>query len=162
VVDPIPEFAAAVLDVVDLIPRGRVMTYGDVAEYLGRGGPRQVGQVMARWGGAVSWWRVLKADGSPPPGHEPAALREYRRERTPLRPDGRRVDLRRARWDGVAGTDGRVAGTDGRVAGTDGGVTGTDGGAGSVADGVGTAGRRRPGAGDPPGWPESAGEEGRL
>jgi alkylated DNA nucleotide flippase Atl1 len=98
----VPDFASAVLDVVDLIPRGRVMTYGDVAEYLGYGGPRQVGQVMARWGGAVTWWRVLKADGSPPPGHEPAALREYRRERTPLRPDGRRVDLRRARWDGVS------------------------------------------------------------
>lgn len=102
----VPDFASAVLDVVDLIPRGRVMTYGDVAEYLGSGGPRQVGQVMARWGGAVTWWRVLKADGSPPPGHEPAALREYRRERTPLRPDGRRVDLRRARWDGMPGSTG--------------------------------------------------------
>jgi alkylated DNA nucleotide flippase Atl1 len=98
--DRIPEFASAVLDVIDLIPPGRVMTYGDVAEYLGRGGPRQVGQVMARWGGAVAWWRVLKADGSPPPGHESRALPQYREEGTPMRPDGRRVDLRRARWDG--------------------------------------------------------------
>jgi alkylated DNA nucleotide flippase Atl1 len=114
--DVVPDFASAVLDVVELIPRGRVMTYGDVAEYLGRGGPRQVGQVMARWGGAVSWWRVLKADGSPPPGHEPAALREYRRERTPLRPDGRRVDLHRARWDGVEAAP-RSAETPGDVGG---------------------------------------------
>lgn len=89
------------LDVVDVIPPGRVMTYGDVAEYLGRGGPRQVGQVMARWGGAVAWWRVVRADGSPPAGHESRALAEYDREGTPLRADGRRVDLPLARWDGV-------------------------------------------------------------
>ena len=98
---PMPDYAAEVLDVVEAIPAGAVMTYGDVAEYLGRGGPRQVGQVMSRWGGAVPWWRVLKADGSPPPGHEAEALRHYRRERTPMRPGGERVDLRRARWDGT-------------------------------------------------------------
>ncbi len=94
------EFAQAVLEVVDQVPPGRVMTYGDVAEYLGRGGPRGVGSVMARYGGAVAWWRVLKADGSPPPGHEAEALRHYRRERTPLRAGREKVDLSRARWDG--------------------------------------------------------------
>jgi alkylated DNA nucleotide flippase Atl1 len=99
--EEIPDLASAVLDVVDLIPPGRVMTYGDVAEYLGRCGPRHVGNVLARWGGAVAWWRVLKADGSPPPGHESEALRHYRAERTPLRPSGTKVDLTRARWDGV-------------------------------------------------------------
>jgi alkylated DNA nucleotide flippase Atl1 len=99
--DEIPDLASAVLDVVELIPPGRVMTYGDIAEYVGRCGPRQVGNVMSRWGGAVSWWRVLKADGSPPPGHEAEALRHYRAERTPLRPSGTRVDLLRARWDGA-------------------------------------------------------------
>jgi alkylated DNA nucleotide flippase Atl1 len=102
VIEEVPEFASAVLDAVELIPPGRVMTYGDVAEFVGRGGgPRQVGNVMARWGGAVPWWRVLKADGSPPPGHEAEALRHYRAERTPLRPAGARVDLARARWDGT-------------------------------------------------------------
>jgi alkylated DNA nucleotide flippase Atl1 len=101
VIEPVPEYAAAVLDVVDLIPAGQVMTYGDVAEYLGRGGPRQVGQVMARWGGAVAWWRVLTADGSPPLRYEDLALDRYRREGTVMRPGGRRVDLCRARWDGV-------------------------------------------------------------
>jgi alkylated DNA nucleotide flippase Atl1 len=98
--DELPEFAAAVLDVVDLVPPGQVVTYGDIAEYLGRGGPRQVGAVMATWGGAVSWWRVLRADGSPPPGHEREALSRYRSEGTPLRAGGTRVDLRRARWQG--------------------------------------------------------------
>jgi alkylated DNA nucleotide flippase Atl1 len=99
----LPEYAAAVLDVVDLVPPGQVVTYGDIAEYLGQGGPRQVGAVMAAWGGAVAWWRVLKADGSPPPGHEAQALRHYRAEGTPLRPAGNRVDLRHARWPGPAG-----------------------------------------------------------
>jgi len=102
-VDELPEYASAVLAVVDLIPAGKVMTYGDVAEYLGRGGPRQVGRVMSLWGGAVCWWRVLRADGLPLPGHEREALARYRRERTPLRSGGTRVDLRLARWDGSGG-----------------------------------------------------------
>jgi alkylated DNA nucleotide flippase Atl1 len=99
----LPELASLVLDVVDLIPPGRVMTYGDVAEYLGRSGPRRVGNVMARWGGAVAWWRVLRADGSPPPGHRDEALRRYRLEHTPLRAGNSKVDMRRARWDGSVG-----------------------------------------------------------
>jgi alkylated DNA nucleotide flippase Atl1 len=98
--DDLPEYAAAVLDVVELVPAGQVVTYGDVAAFLGRGGPRQVGHVMSHWGGAVAWWRVLRADGSPAPGLESEALAHYRRERTPLRPGGQRVDLRLARWAG--------------------------------------------------------------
>ncbi len=92
------EFAERVLDVVDRIPPGCVMAYGDIAEYLGEGGPRQVGRVMALWGGGVPWWRVTRADGSPPAGHERQALERYRAEGTPLRRE--RVDMRLARWDG--------------------------------------------------------------
>jgi alkylated DNA nucleotide flippase Atl1 len=98
------EYAARVLDVVDLIGPGNVMSYGDVAEYLGEGGPRQVGRVMALWGGGVAWWRVVHADGSLLAGHEQAALARYEAENTPLRPGGAggppRVDMRRARWRG--------------------------------------------------------------
>jgi alkylated DNA nucleotide flippase Atl1 len=101
---PLDDFASDVLDTVDAIPPGRVMSYGDVADYLGRGGPRQVGRVMATCGGAVPWWRVIHADGSLLAGHERAALRQYREEGTPLRAsaDGTsfRVDMRRARWHG--------------------------------------------------------------
>ncbi|MFI8524752.1 MGMT family protein [Promicromonospora sukumoe] len=47
----VEEYAAAVLDVVRRIPSGRAMTYGLIAEIvgeeLGRGGPRQVGSVLA-------------------------------------------------------------------------------------------------------------------
>jgi alkylated DNA nucleotide flippase Atl1 len=103
--DPqISDFAARVLDVVEKIPPGRVMSYGDVAEYVGESGPRQVGRVMTLWGGGVAWWRVVHADGSFLAGHERAALARYRDERTPLRlaADGRpsRIDMRQARWSG--------------------------------------------------------------
>lgn len=90
-------FAERVLDLVERIPRGRVMTYGDIAECLEEGGPRQVGRVMALWGGAVPWWRVIRADGSPPPGHERRALARYLEEGTPLRAGGTRVDMALAR-----------------------------------------------------------------
>jgi len=95
------EYASRVLDVVDSIAPGTVMSYGDVAEYLGAGGPRQVGRVMSQWGGGVAWWRVVHADGSLVAGHERAALARYAAEGTPLRhPAGGglpRVDMRRAR-----------------------------------------------------------------
>ncbi|MCP2336470.1 MGMT family protein [Actinomadura rupiterrae] len=94
------EYAELVLDTVDSIPPGRVLAYGDIAEMLGVGGPRQVGRVMSLFGGGVPWWRVVRADGSPASGHEVRAMEEYRVEGTPLRPDGRRVDMRRARWEG--------------------------------------------------------------
>lgn len=98
-VEPRP-YDEQVLEVVEQIPPGRVMSYGDVAEYLGAGGPRQVGQVMSRGGGDVPWWRVIHADGSPPPGKEAECLAQLRSEDVAMRPDGTRVDMRRARWDG--------------------------------------------------------------
>ncbi len=102
------EYVEAVLDLVDLIPSGSAVAYGDVAELLGSGGPRQVGAVMSRGGSAVAWWRVLKSTGEAPPGHERAALSRYVEEGTPLTGryadflrtgEGRwRVDLPAARW----------------------------------------------------------------
>jgi alkylated DNA nucleotide flippase Atl1 len=92
------EFAEAVLDAVARIPRGRVMSYGDIAEYLGRGGPRAVGTTLARWGGGVPWHRVVTSDGRPNPAHPDEAAVLLRRERVAFR--GERVDMRRARWDG--------------------------------------------------------------
>ena len=92
-------YAEAVLDLVERIPSGRAMAYGDVAAALQRGGgPRQVGTVMARFGSGVPWHRVVRADGSPAAGHEAEALRRHRREGTPLVASGTRLDMRRARW----------------------------------------------------------------
>ncbi|MER6307542.1 MGMT family protein [Streptomyces sp. NPDC001657] len=103
----LPAYAERVLSVAELIPAGRVMTYGDVAEYLDEGGPRQVGRAMALYGGAVPWWRVVRADGQLLPGSELRALAHYRDEGTPLREASRaaddhipKLDMRRARWDG--------------------------------------------------------------
>jgi methylated-DNA-protein-cysteine methyltransferase related protein len=90
------DYVEAVLSVVELIPPGRVMTYGAIAEYVGRGGPRQVGTVMARYGGGVPWHRVVTASGRVPPGHEGEALRRLRAEGTPLR--GSHVDVAAAAW----------------------------------------------------------------
>ncbi|MEU1150836.1 MGMT family protein [Streptomyces sp. NPDC005863] len=117
----LPEYAERVLEVAELIPPGRVMTYGDVAEWLEEGGPRQVGRVMALYGGGVPWWRVVRSDGVLLPGHELRALERYRAEGTPLRQASRaaqghvpKLDMRRARWDGegadAASTEGGAAG----------------------------------------------------
>lgn len=112
--EELPEYAERVLEVAELIPSGRVMTYGDVAEWLEEGGPRQVGRVMALYGGAVPWWRVVRADGVLLPGHELRALDHYREEGTPLREAARsaeghvpRIDMARARWDGGGQDHGR-------------------------------------------------------
>ena len=103
-VTPEPEpYDEQVIGVVLHIPPGRVMSYGDVAEFLGAGGPRQVGQVMSRSEADLPWWRVIHADGSPPPGKESECLANLRAEATPLRAGGSRVDMRRARWDGRSG-----------------------------------------------------------
>ena len=90
------DYAELVLDVVERIPSGRVMTYGDIAEFLGRGGPRQVGAVMSRSGAAVPWWRVIRADGRAVRGLEETALEHLRAEGCPVR--NGRVQLRTARW----------------------------------------------------------------
>jgi alkylated DNA nucleotide flippase Atl1 len=92
------DYEERVLATVESIPPGCVMSYGDVAEYVGRGGPRQVGRVMSRGGGSVPWWRVVHADGSLTPELAEEALARLREDDTPLR--GSRVDMRRARWDG--------------------------------------------------------------
>jgi alkylated DNA nucleotide flippase Atl1 len=100
-------FAERVLALIDNVPRGTVVTYGDVARMLGTRSPRSVGQVLARWGGEVSWWRVVRADGRPPPEHAADALHQLVRERVPLLPGRTAVDLNRARWKGTKRTDPR-------------------------------------------------------
>lgn len=92
------EYVERVLSLVEQVPPGRVTTYGAIAAYLGRGGPRQVGRTMALHGGGVPWWRVVRADGSLPDFKDPRRFEEYRVEGTPLRPSGA-VDMRAAFWD---------------------------------------------------------------
>lgn len=55
-----------VLAVVELVPRGSVVTYGDVAGLAGTSA-RRVGAVMSAYGSGVPWWRVVNASGELPP-----------------------------------------------------------------------------------------------
>jgi alkylated DNA nucleotide flippase Atl1 len=106
-----------VLAVVDQIPAGMVLTYADVAELLGLGGPRQVGSVMSRYGSSVTWWRVTRASGEVPQALLDQALAHWRAEGTVLVRGsiaGRRVDMTRARWDGEAGLGGQAQGSAGK------------------------------------------------
>ncbi|WP_432507706.1 MGMT family protein [Kineococcus arenarius] len=110
--DPLalPARAEEVLEVVEAIPAGRVLTYGDVGELVGDRGPRFVGNVLGRFGSGLPWWRVLRADGSAAPPLAARAVPRWRAEGTPLRRDDAdpvlvRVDLAAARWD-AAGFEG--------------------------------------------------------
>jgi O-6-methylguanine DNA methyltransferase len=91
-------FTRAVLDAVDQIPPGRVLSYGDVAELVGAGSGRAVGTVMARYGAEVPWHRVLRSDGSCATHKADHQLELLRAEDVPILRG--RVDMSRARWDG--------------------------------------------------------------
>ena len=90
-------YVEAVLSLVETVPRGRVTTYGAIADAVGHQGPRSVGRVMSTYGGSVPWWRVVRADGSLPPSHDEESRVHYLEEGTPFRTTGR-VDMRRAAW----------------------------------------------------------------
>lgn len=92
-------YSREVLDVVALVPPGRVATYGDIAEFHGRGTPRTVGAVMSQHGREVAWHRVVQAGGRPAEPHVQEALRLLREEGCPV--VGDRVDLSAARWHGT-------------------------------------------------------------
>lgn len=94
--EQVEAYVEAVLRIVEQVPPGRVTTYGSIADVVGSG-PRRVGSVMARDGGGVPWWRVVRADGSLPPSHDVRARTAYAEEGTPLKPSGR-VDMVAAYW----------------------------------------------------------------
>ncbi len=99
-------FDRLVLDLVDRIPPGRVMTYGSVAECLQQGSPRLVARVMSTKSDPdTPWQRVLRSDGSCAPEVSQRQLDLLRSENTPFRPTaGRpgdrsdRIDLSLAHW----------------------------------------------------------------
>jgi methylated-DNA-protein-cysteine methyltransferase related protein len=90
--------AQRILACVESIPPGRVVTYGDVAEFVGASSPRIVGRVLAMDDGSVPWHRVMRANGT-------LAEHLYTEQRQRLlaegvRFNGDRVDLKNFRWDG--------------------------------------------------------------
>ena len=61
---PDPHYRERVYEIVRRIPRGRVMTYGQLAEILGEGyTPRTVGFVMHGSNDKTPWHRVINAQG---------------------------------------------------------------------------------------------------
>jgi methylated-DNA-protein-cysteine methyltransferase-like protein len=59
------KYRARVYEIVRSIPRGRVMTYGQIAEILGEGyTPRTVGFVMHASNDVTPWHRVINAQGA--------------------------------------------------------------------------------------------------
>jgi alkylated DNA nucleotide flippase Atl1 len=98
--------AERILACVELIPAGRVMSYGDVAEFVGTRAARNVGRVLAADGGTVPWHRVLRADGSCAEHIRAEQLGLLAAEGVPIRAG--RVDMTAARWDGRSGSVGRV------------------------------------------------------
>ena len=61
--DPALDVDEAVFDAVEEIPPGRVSTYGTIGRLVGVG-PRRVARALSQGGGAVPWYRVVRADGS--------------------------------------------------------------------------------------------------
>jgi len=105
---PSPPFHRAVYRLVRKVPRGKVVTYGQVAAILGHPcAARAVGQALRLLPpnllGVVPWQRVINAAGSV--SHRGDVLRpDLQREL--LEAEGvrfdrsGRVDLERVRWDG--------------------------------------------------------------
>jgi alkylated DNA nucleotide flippase Atl1 len=92
------QLAQRILACVESIPPGRVMTYGDVAEYVGAPSARIVGRVLALDDGSVPWHRVMRSNGT-------LAEHLYTEQRQRLLAEGVRfrgdkVDLANHRWDG--------------------------------------------------------------
>ena len=97
------DFAGHVLAIVDSIPPGKCLTYGDVAALLGSRAARAVGTVMRQSGGEHPWWRVIRSGGHPPQGLEADALQHYLAEGTQITTStqacGYRVEYAVAIWD---------------------------------------------------------------
>ena len=85
----------AVFDVVEQIPPGRVSTYGAIGRLVGVG-PRRVARALSHGGGAVPWFRVIRADGTAAEQVRVRQLELLAAEGVPVR-DGR-VDLRAVGW----------------------------------------------------------------
>lgn len=87
-----------VLRAVEQVPRGRVVSYGDVAALVGIG-PRQVGSIMKAYGGNVTWWRVTDAAGDLPATLMDEARERWAAEGILLKPGGRGCRIAEYRAD---------------------------------------------------------------
>jgi len=74
-----PDFEEAVLEVLDGLPEGEVISYGELAAAAGyRGAARAVGNLLRATAEPAPWWRVIRADGrlvAPDAGRQAERLR---------------------------------------------------------------------------------------
>ncbi|WP_439663401.1 MGMT family protein [Lentzea sp. HUAS TT2] len=91
------EIHEKVRDVIRSIPRGRVATYGDIADLAKAPSPRLVGRILNEDGHDLPWQRVLKADGTCAPHLRDTQLQLLHDEGVPNL-DGK-VNLREYRWE---------------------------------------------------------------
>lgn len=90
------EMETAIRSAIRRIPRGKVSTYGQVAEAAGY--PRyhrQVAQVLRKWGQALPWHRVLGAGGQIKCKRDGGFEQRMRLEMEGVRFRGSRVDVER-------------------------------------------------------------------
>ena len=97
-------FFEQVYDMVNKIPYGKVMSYGQIARALGRpGAAREVGWAMRRCPGSLPWQRVVMADGAIAGGGFAEARRlELAAEGVVFLPDGR-VNMDLCQWKLIDG-----------------------------------------------------------
>src|SRR5690625_6391038 len=88
-------FVETVLDLVEEVPPGRAVSYGQIADHLGRGGARTIGREMSLYGGAVPWWRVVRVDGGLASHLVMEAQHDWRGEDVPVHRG--RIGMSRAR-----------------------------------------------------------------
>ncbi len=98
------KFFARVYALVRKVPRGRVVTYGQVARALGApGAARTVGWAMRACPGNVPWHRVVNAQGSisvrPTAGYNEQRVR-LKEEGVRFKPEGK-IDLKQYAWRGI-------------------------------------------------------------
>jgi methylated-DNA-protein-cysteine methyltransferase related protein len=94
-----------VYDIVRQVPRGKVTTYGDVAQLVGQGcDARIAGYAMAACPDDVPWQRVINAQGKISVPGDSAAKQRMRLEAEGIEFDARgKIDLQRFRWTGPHG-----------------------------------------------------------
>lgn len=96
-------FFDSVYEIVAMVPRGRVVSYGQIARMLGcPRAARTVGWALSSCPEHLPWQRVVRADGSISGG----GFAELRRamladEDIVFLPDGR-VDMEACEWNGAA------------------------------------------------------------
>ncbi|WP_102280037.1 MGMT family protein [[Lactobacillus] timonensis] len=96
------QFTTAVLQMVDIIPQGRVATYGQIARLIGRPqNARLVGKVLGKFGGVGHHpcHRVVTANGRLVPGWVDQGPM-LAAEGVPFK-DVDHVDIKKCQWQGI-------------------------------------------------------------